>query len=191
MGARCFSPWYVILICIKIAEHDKSLLVFQPLQDVAFPAADPMSSGVSLSSTSHALPSGQVLKRPRVHSVAEAGPSSSKRSRPLDPPTVSLTTLKEAGFLQIVAQVVWAKGYYCGQCLIREPYLKKPEKLVLAEKAHKAAIARTTVPIVYNNVPSDDELRNLVGISYKISAELISAFILDFQRASHFPIKFC
>ena len=148
----------------------------------SLPASNQTFLDAPLPEGSQSTPS---LKRLRVHSVgaagADPGPSLIKKSKGLDPgitdPRVTLTHLKP--FPQLHALVLWAKGLYRSQCLIKLPYSDRAKKLALANEVYGSSLARIQNPIAYDDAPEHGGILALVS---SLCKNVATANVLEHAR---------
>ena len=148
----------------------------------SFPASNQTFLKAPLPEGSQSTPS---LKRSRVHSVGVAGPdpgpSSIKKSKGLDTgitdPRVTLTQLKR--FPQLHAQVLWAKGLYRSQCIVKLPYSDRVKKLALANEVYGTSLARIRNPIAYDDAP---ERGGILALVSSLCKNVATANILEHAR---------
>jgi hypothetical protein len=104
--------------------------------------------------------SALTLKRPRVQSVGETA-STVKKSKG---PTVNIKVKHlKIQFPSIHTRVMWAKGFYRAQSLIRQPYALRAQKLSLAAEAYNFARDREQTVVIINNPPALSLLITLVS----------------------------
>ena len=109
-----------------------------------------------------------AVKRPRIDSVGEVSPYSTKKSKGPDSDTdngkLNLDKLQRT-FPSLHAFVLKGKVYYRCQCLLRLPYLQSVGKLALADEAFISVLAGEAWET--DNTPPRAKLLRLVSSLHK------------------------
>jgi len=152
------------------SQHDCNLSVLHPPEN--YPPATPANPSSSTADPNFLeAPTPQIakgsqsavtLKRPRVHSIGEAGLDPSSVKKPKSGTTIGELKTK---FPQLNDRVVWAKGHFRSLCLLRQPYPLSAQRLTIAAECFTLSLEGKTLQ-TYDNPPDEEYIFKLVSPSH-------------------------